>query len=518
MTKILAAIVALSFFACGGKARIAAAPPDPALEARLSEASSLYTRGAYVTLRKAFSIYEELYARPAFRERTALAFLRTCLLLSLREREIGIVNFAFSDKAARLLAENPLLTAYAPYLKIITSLAPKSKGAMKDVDLSFIRSQDTEEMDRIRRVLKAGASRDEFLACLYTSIYAYNFDPYSGEKEDISVYVKLFPDSLFLRFKNMTWPEIVPEGLESILREEPEFYEVYYYLGDFALQEGGLLKAEEDFLKAAGGIQESSLPLILLAGIYFAVEETEKSLEFYERTLALSPEYREAMLGKAICLSSLGRPAEAVPILERLIELGYILMGESHYWLARNLHELGRDREALESIDQSKGRLPMNSEVFGLAGTLASGMGEFVRAEKDFRESLQYNARNSEALFGLGTICAIKKRWSESGQYYENASAAFEAGEWALRDKVHEIEQSSLSPERKERLLRKKNAQIQAVLLSMASAFYGAALSWLEAGDGARAKELALKAAEHPSYKAKSEEIIKKSAVGSRSG
>lgn len=224
------------------------------------------------------------------------------------------------------------------------------------------------------------------------------------------------------------------------------------------------------------------------------------------------------MLGKAICLSSLGRPAEAVPILERLVVLGHILMGESHYWLAWNLHELGRDREALESIDQAKGRLPMNSEVFGLAGTIASGMGELVRAEKDFRESLQYNARNSEALFGLGTICAMKERWPESGQYYESASAAFEAGEKALRGKVQEIERSPLSPERKERLLRRKNAQIQAVLLSRASACYEAALSWLEAGDGAKAKELALKAAEHPSYKAKSEEILKKSAAGSRSG
>ena len=173
--------------------------------------------------------------------------------------------------------------------------------------------------------------------------------------------------------------------------------------------------------------------------------------------------------------------------------------------------------KALESIDQAKGRLPMNSEVFGLAGTIASGMGELVRAEKDFRESLRHNAQNSEALFGLGTICAKKERWPESGQWFEKALAAFEAGERVFRDKVHEIERSSLSQERKERLLRRKNAQIQTVLFSRASACYGAALSWLNAGDGTKARGLALKAAEHPSYKAKSGEILKKSAVGSRS-
>ncbi len=197
-------------------------------------------------------------------------------------------------------------------------------------------------------------------------------------------------------------------------------------MGELSLREGKVLAAETDLLKAFEFIPDSPQVLILLASVYFAIEEFEKGIEFYDRTLAVSPEYRDALLGKAVCLASLKRFDESIVVLERIIALGYWLLGESHYWLAWNLHELGRDREALESIDQAKGRLPMNSELFGLAGTIASGMGELARAEKDFRESLQYNARNSEALFGLGTICAMKERWPESGQYYESASAAFE--------------------------------------------------------------------------------------------
>jgi hypothetical protein len=217
---ILPVIFILSLFACGGKGHLATSPPDPVLETKFREASSLYAKGAFVTLKNAYNIYRELYARPVLRERTALP----CLLLSLRECELGIVDLAFSEKASRLLAENPSLSAHAPYLKIINSLPPKSKGAMKDFDLSFIRSKETEELDRICGLLKAGASRDEFLAYLYSSIYGYKFNPYSGEKQDISANVKLFPGFLLLRHKNMTWPEIRPEGLESILREEPEFF------------------------------------------------------------------------------------------------------------------------------------------------------------------------------------------------------------------------------------------------------------------------------------------------------
>jgi hypothetical protein len=65
---------------------------------------------------------------------------------------------------------------------------------------------------------------------------------------------------------------------------------------------------------------------------------------------------------------------------------------------------------------------------------------------------------------------------------------------------------------------KRRNVQIQAVLLSRVLACYGAALSWLNAGDGVKAKELALKAAEHPSCKAKSGEILIKSAAGFRPG
>ena len=516
MTKILAAIVALSFFACAGKARIATAPPDPALEARLREASSLYARGAYVTLKKAFSIYEELYARPRLRSRVAPPFFRTCLLLAVRKKELSILDRTRTclNTAEALLRENPSLAGFRDWLDVAAVVTPKARGVQTDIDTTF---NWTKAFDRLRaagETLRRRAAGDELWTYLFKA-WECSFGPMADKAGDPDEIQKAFPSSILLKYKTaICGPWEDRKLLEEVAGAKPEFFEAYYNLGELSLREGKVLVAETDLLKAFEGIPDSPQVLILLATVYFATEEFEKGIEFYDRTLAVSPEYRDALLGKAICLAYLKRFDESIVVLDRIVALGYWLLGESHYWLAWNLHEMERDREALESIDQAKGRLPMNSEVFGLAGTIASGMGELVRAEKDFRESLQYNAQNSEALFGLGTICAKKERWPESGQWYEKALAAFEAGERTLRGRVQEIERSLLSPERKERLLRRKNAQIQAVLLSRASACYGAALSWLEAGDGAKAKELALKAAEHPSYKAKSEEILKKSAAG----
>ena len=77
-----------------------------------------------------------------------------------------------------------------------------------------------------------------------------------------------------------------------------------------------------------------------MASIYFAFEELEKSLEFYEKTLAMAPAHRDALLGKAMCLSYLGRHQEAILVCNKILTLGKYYLGESHYWLAWNLNEL----------------------------------------------------------------------------------------------------------------------------------------------------------------------------------
>ena len=131
MTKILAAIIALSFFACAGKVRIATAPPDPALETRLREASSLYARGAYVTLKKAFSIYEELYARPRLRSRVAPPFFRTCLLLAVREKDLSILDRTRTclNTAEALLRENPSLAGFRDWLDVAAVVTARPSKA-----------------------------------------------------------------------------------------------------------------------------------------------------------------------------------------------------------------------------------------------------------------------------------------------------------------------------------------------------------------------------------------------------
>ncbi len=224
-------------------------------------------------------------------------------------------------------------------------------------------------------------------------------------QEDFSPFYALHPESKLMRYLNATrYRRENPDLLKKLAEDDPEFFEAHFHLGELALGERAILSAETEFLKAEAGLQDSPQVFIYLASIYTVTEELEKSLSYYDRTLALSPEYRDALLGKGISLSSLGRHAEAIQSLNRMVELGNWLMGEANYWLAWNRHALKEEAAAQFHINESKGRLPTNSEVFGLAGTIALELGQIDTAESEYKEALKYGAGNTEALFGLGRI------------------------------------------------------------------------------------------------------------------
>ena len=95
--------------------------------------------------------------------------------------------------------------------------------------------------------------------------------------------------------------------------------------------------------------------------------------------------------------------------------MGYWLLGESNYWLARCQHDLKDDAAAAVSIEEAKGRLPTSSEVFTLSGAIALEAGDLVKAEKDLKEAIGYNRANAEALMLLGGVHSQKKGLDERG-------------------------------------------------------------------------------------------------------
>ena len=477
-------------------------------EVVLARAASLAEEGHYGAFKKALGLYRTLYARPALRSKVAGPYVQTGLLLALREKHVGIDSPATLDEVRKVIDENPFLIAYQAAARVIAAIPVRSRGIQRDISTKGWNKEAADRLMAAEEQLRSRAGADEFSAVVVAAMICSRGRHSAGWRDPAEILAS-FPGSLLLRYQAAICEHEDPDLLNAILAAEPEFVEAHFHLGEAALKEKRLLEAEAHLLQALRGIPESPQPPILLAGIAFATEEFDRSLPFYERALEISLEYRDALLGKAISRAYLGRFEGSMETLERILELGYWLIGESHYWLAWNLHQLDRDAEALGHIDEAKKRLPTNSHVFGLSGTLALGSGELDRAEKDFLESLVHNAANTESLVGLGTLYTARTDWPRAAEFFERAGRAFEVEAASLTAALEEVRGSTLPAERKSRLLARRSSQLERARLAGATSFYSAAASHFNAGDTAAALASAEKAVGHPALKEKAEELLR---------
>jgi tetratricopeptide (TPR) repeat protein len=512
-----ASLIVGALVACSnaGRAPVVSGPSPAVLEARLAEAGEAVNRGSYTGFKRAAAIYKELSATPRIADRVAEAYIRTLILLLTRERQIGIAISATPGTAQELLKTRPRLSAYAYLVDQVQWAAMPMRGIQTDIRVASIAGRTQQDFEKAmaeakarRAELRAKAAAADFDAYCYIFLYASMASMREGE-EDFSPLFSLHPESRLMRYLNATrYRRENPDLLKKLVEDDPEFYEAHFHLGELALAERAILTAEKEFLKAEPGLQDSPQVSIYLASLYTVTEEYEKSLAYYDRTLALSPEYRDALLGKGISLSSLGRYREAIEPLNRMVELGNWLMGEANYWLAWNRHALKEDAAAQFHIDESKGRLPTNSEVFGLAGTIALELGQTDKAEAEYKEALKYNGGNTEALFGLGRISDGRERWRDAALYYDQAAEVVGRNETAVEAKIAEIKAAPVSEERRARMLEKKEGQLRITRATRATAFYNAAASWLNAGQPEKARPAAERAASHAQFKERAEALL----------
>ena len=355
------------------------------------------------------------------------------------------------------------------------------------------------------------ALSDAFFAYLYIAHYGYrnisSLD-YLNEKTDLSPFQKAYADIPLIQYKLAMVPEIDPDALKKIQENNQEFSEIYYFLGLNFLNKGLLLPAEENILKTYQEIPESSSCIMSLTKIYFALEEFEKCLEFNEKALELAPKYRDALLGKGISLSFIGRHEEAIAVFNTLLELGYYYIGESYYWTAWNQHLLGQLDKAWQNVETSKNYLIGHYEVHSLAGAIAFDKGSLDDAEINFKESIRLNPEDYDSYFYLGKLYGKREDWKNSGLNFEKAAEGYLLEEQSIKNKILEIEESSLSDDRKIKMINKKKALLIKTRLTEATAFYNGCAGYYNAEMYSKAQELGEAAATHPSFKEKAVDLL----------
>ncbi len=506
-------VFAVIWASCSGPKKPEVTPQQLAqYNLRFKEAEAHGSRSNYLGLRRAYQIYHELLSFPAFRQKTGESYMHTALLLALREKELGIKDSKVISQAQAVIAQNPRLKGFQRYLGIVSRIPIKTKGITgeemgSDNEMDDYFGWVKQNVEPINAHLKENSASSELFAYLYIAFhgaYRHRFE----EHDDMSSLKNIYPVSPLIRFKLSIYPDLDPKSLKALLSDYPELYEAELYLGDVELSQGKVLSAEKRYLKAFENIPESTSAAISLANVCFHLEEFDRCLEYNDLALELAPEYRDAILGKAMCLGYLGQHEDALSELQKLMDLGKYYIGETHYWTAWNFNELGRTDEAGLNVEKAKNYLIGHQEVMSLSGLVAYQQKRLDQAEQDLTEALKLNPYECEAAFYLGKINSDREEWAESGQFFERAATCNRQTEAALNAKINEIEESGMSDARKEKHIRKKKTQLLQTIRTKATAYFNAAAGFYNAKMLEKALLLAEKAAEYPIIRDKAQELV----------
>jgi tetratricopeptide (TPR) repeat protein len=478
-------------------------------------ADSLYAAGSYTCLKDAYDIYEKLLDVSFEQEETAEKLFKTALLLSFRVKELGIINAKYVRRAEELIASYyPYLSKFENMIKFAATIPFTIKGVVLGFNtggpnLGAYYDWINKNVRSLNEEFKAASETTEFHAYVYV-YFLENFSYQLDVDYDFRRLIDLFPESAMIKYRVALLYDKDKELLENTLEAEPSFNEVHLFLGNKAFGEKKLLTAEKHFRKAYEILPDSLSVLVFLAGVHFALEENEESLGFYEDALRIAPDFREALLGKAICLGYTGKHEYANLVLNELIRMGRYYMGESYFWLAWNQYELGLIEDARKNVEKTENYLVGHVEVLALQGKIAFKLGQIDESEEYFKQALILQPNHCESVYHMAKIHALREDWLKTATSYEKAAFCYKKQEEAISARIKEIEESPMSLERKAKLILRKKAQSRKAALTKATCYYNGAAGYFNCGLIDKALVFAAYAAHEKAFKDRAEELIKK--------
>lgn len=412
-------LLALSLTACASRAPVgpAAAAPAPAAPVDVDE---LIRVGCYRCLETAFATVEG---------RAPAAGFQVATLLVLRSKELGLPYTAWLTAAAKLA---PPGAEWLLYLEIadVVRVDPLSGDREEILTLTASQRRAAETVEGWIEMLRRGEASPLFRAYLELTLACS-----AGQRQDaIDDAAARFPDVPLIEYRIGTCGS--QAHLERVRERQPEYVDADLPLGRNALDtpQPDQEEALRRFRSARAAFPQSPLITAMMGDVHRAREEWEPALEAYDATLALVPTHRDALLGRTVALSNLGRPAEAIATATRLIDLGNWLIGGGYFWRAWNHFNNGDMEAARADVDQARTRSG-SAPILVLSGMVAFRQRQLDLAEKEFSEALAVDAGQCEASALLGGVRAARQQWMQAVAAFEHAGQCFDLA-IALRRKL----------------------------------------------------------------------------------
>jgi len=165
------------------------------------------------------------------------------------------------------------------------------------------------------------------------------------------------------------------ELLQKSIELNPESDAAYYQIAQIVSNDGDNLNARK-YLKKAIQIQPGNFWYnVMLAGLYYQVQNTDSTIICYENALKYYPEKENLMINLANLYTEKGELAKAREILEKL-EMKYGTSENTTVPLVRNLIVTGAFDEALAKVENLLSSDPENLAYNELLSTVYRKMGK----------------------------------------------------------------------------------------------------------------------------------------------
>jgi hypothetical protein len=326
--RLAAVVLALTLgSACASRApRVESASTPPPSSA--ANVDGLVERGCYTCLLTAYDGASAAHDR--------IRTFETALLLAMRTKELGLPHEPWLERAR---ANAPAGADWSDYLAIVQSLRVDPLSGDRDAILvdTFKNRAPANIVAGWRADLSAGAGPVLLRAYLELAL-ACEYVP-ADRATAASAALDRFRGIPLVEYRAGLCGPAQASHLNAALAMVPELAEVHLPLGRYALdipQQPDEDEALRQFTAAREAFPQSPTILASLGSLRQDREEWSDALEAYDATLMLVPTHRDALLGRVVTLSHLGRNEDAIAEATHILDLGTWFTGEAYYWRAWN--------------------------------------------------------------------------------------------------------------------------------------------------------------------------------------
>jgi tetratricopeptide (TPR) repeat protein len=410
---------------CASRAPVAPSSDQPV--PFTDDVSGLIRHGCYRCL-------EEAFERAQARGTTEQAFEAAALLV-LRSKELGLPHVQWLNSARDLagIRSRPVLT-------MIEAVPADALSGDPDAAVNMAgRVQARTSLTEWRETLQNGPWSELFRAYLdVTLVCAFgrlieNERSFTGPLDEVAE-APLYQYRIGI-CDNQQWLR-----LAQFRARHADYVDADFALGRYAFddpvnpdQDEGLRRLQA----AAAAFPRSPAIAATIGNAYRAWEEWAAALDAYDRAVALLPSHPEALIGRTICLSRLGRSEEAIETASHVID-GQWRRGEAYYWRAWNYLVLGEYARARSDADRAKA-LMANAPVFVLSGAIDWRLQRRDTAEKEFEQALLMDLGECEAAFNLGVVRDELRKPPEAAAAFTQARQCYDLSIKLRQDVIAKI-------------------------------------------------------------------------------